>query len=99
MSLRKRVADYIGVSEAALEAAGERTGLEDPHKHRFLTARVDERLHAAASATAARRGLSLSDYLRGLVEADLATGQGELGPDVRDALRRLMDAYQRSTAA
>ena len=97
MSTRKRLADYIGVTEAALTAAGERTGLTSGDKDRFLTARVDEALHAAATAAATRRGQSLSEYLRRLVEADLAAEPGELGADVRDALRRLVDVYQRST--
>ena len=100
---RDRALGYLGISEAQARAAIERTGepndVAPMDKDKFLTIRVDAELHAKVSATATRRGLSVSDYLRSLIDADLAASPGELGADVRDALKRLVEAYQRSAAA
>jgi hypothetical protein len=100
---RDRALGYLGISETQAQAATER--MQAPRERppmdrgKFLTIRVDADLHAAVTATAARRGVSVSDYLRGLIDADLVASPGELGADVRDALRRLVEAYQRSAAA
>jgi hypothetical protein len=100
---RDRALGYLGISDAQARAAVERTrkagDIPPMDKDKFLTIRVDAELHAKVSATAMRRGLSVSDYLRSLIDADLAASPGELGADVRDALKRLVEAYQRSTAA
>jgi hypothetical protein len=98
---RDRALQYLGISEGQARAASERArggDLPPLDKDKFLTIRVDSDLHAKVTATAARRGVSVSDYLRSLIEADLDAGPGELSTDVRDALRRLVEAYQRSTA-
>jgi hypothetical protein len=100
---RDRALGYLGISDAQARAAVERTRKPDHvapmDKDKFLTIRVDAELHAKVSAAAARRNVSVSDYMRSLIEADLAASPGELGGDVRDALKRLVEAYQRSTAA
>ena len=100
MSTKKRMADFIGMTEEQMEAAGARVrGADAPGRDQFLHVRVDADLRARAVAAAESRGVTMSDYLRDLIASDLAACSGELGTEVRDALRRLVDVYQRTTTA
>ena len=99
MTTKKRLTDFIGLTEAQMDAAGTRVrAAEASGRDQFLHVRVDAELRARAVAAAESRGVTMSDYLRDLIESDLSAGPAELGTEVRDALHHLIDIYQRTTA-
>ena len=96
----RELRDLVRLTEEQMEAAGARVrGADAPGRDQFLHVRVDADLRARAVAAAESRGVTMSDYLRDLIASDLAACSGELGTEVRDALRRLVDVYQRTTTA
>lgn len=100
MTTRERMTEFLGLTDEQVAAAGTRVGAPaSAGRDLFLHVRVDADLRTRVLAAAERRGLTMSEYLRGLIEADLGAPQGELGAEVRDALHRLIEVYQRSTAA
>ncbi len=100
MTTKKRLTSFLGMTAEQMDAAGARVdAVEATGRDLVLHVRVDADLRARALAAAERRGVTMSEYLRDLIESDLAARPGELGAEVRDALHRLVDIYQRSTAA
>lgn len=101
MTTKKRLTDFLGMTDEQIDAAGARLGAGEVTAGMdvVLHVRVDAELRARALTAAENRGLTMSEYLRNLIEADLSARPDDLGAEVRDALHRLVDVYRRSTAA